>query len=210
VRQKQQISAATISAGLILLLAGCAAPVQVVKTFEDPGYADVAFSDVLVIGVAGSYDNRARFERTMASRLSSAGIAGTAYYTVIGRNKPITRSDVSNAVQARGFDSVLLTRVVSQEASASEKRGAASATATRRDDGVVDLFRYDYVVFSNPSTINIASTVVLSTELYSAADEKRIWAIETTIFAEENVSLLIDDAVAQIVGQLRKDNMISR
>ena len=46
--------------------------------------------------------------------------------------------------------------------------------------------------------------------LYSAADEKRIWAIETTISAEENVSLLIDDAVAQIVGQLRKDHMISR
>jgi hypothetical protein len=210
VRQKQQISAATIGAGLILLLAGCAAPVQVVKTFEDPGYADVAFSDVLVIGVAGNYDNRARSERSMAAQLSSAGIAGTAYYTVIGRNKPITRNDVSNAVQARGFDSVLLARVVSQEASASEKRGAASATATRRDDGVVDLFRYDYEVFSNPSTINIASTVVLSTELYSAADEKRIWAIETTISAEENVSLLIDDAVAQIVGQLRKDNMISR
>jgi hypothetical protein len=210
VRQIQQRSAATICAGLILLLAGCATPVQVVKTFADPGYAQAAFSDVLVIGVAGSYDNRALFERTMAAQLSSMGIAGTAYYTVIGRNQPITRSDVSNAVQARGFDSVLLTRVVSQEVSASEKRGASTATATRKDDGVVDLFRYDYEVFSNPGTINIAHTVVLSTELYSATDEKRIWAIETTISAKENVSLLIDDAVVQIVGQLRKDKMIGR
>jgi hypothetical protein len=210
VRQIHIRIAATFGAGLILLLAGCVAPVQVVRTFEDPGYADAAFSDVLVIGVAGNYDNRARFERSMAARLSSAGIAGTAYYTVIGRNQPITRSDVTNAVQARGFDSVVLTRVVSQEVSAAEKRGASTATATRKDDGVVDLFRYDYEVLSNPSTINIAHTVVLSTELYSAADEKRIWAIETTISAKENVSLLIDDAVVQIVGQLRKDQMIGR
>ncbi len=202
--------AATFGAGLILLFAGCAAPVQVVKTFEDPGYTESAFSDVLVIGVTGSYDNRARFERSMASQLSSFGIAGTAYYTVIGRNRPITRSDVSNAVQSRGFDAVLLTRVVSQEVSASEKSGAATGTATRKDSGAVDLFRYDYEMLNNPSTINIARTVVLSTELYSAADEKRIWAIETTVSAKENAASLIDDAVAQIAGQLRKDHMIRR
>lgn len=209
-RQIQGKIAAAINVGLILLLAGCATPVNVVKTFDDPGYADSAFSNILVIGVAGIYENRARFERTMAAQLSSTGIAATAYYTVIGRNKPITRSDVHNAVQSRGFDSVLLTRVLSQEVSATETRGAATATATRKDNGVVDLFRYDYEMLNNPSTINIARTVVLSSELYSAADEKRIWAIETTVTGKENVPMLIDDVVAQIAGQLRKDKMVRR
>jgi len=50
VRQIQRKFAAAISVGLILLLAGCATPVNVVKTFDDPGYADSAFSDVLVLG----------------------------------------------------------------------------------------------------------------------------------------------------------------
>jgi len=65
-------------------------------------------------------------------------------------------------------------------------------------------------MLNNPSTINIARTVVLSTELYSAADEKRIWAIETTVTGKENVPLLIDDVVARIAGQLRKDKMVRR
>lgn len=209
-RLKTKEIAAVSGLALILLLASCAAPVNVVKTFDDADYANSAYSNVLVIVVAGNYENRARFERSMAAQLSSSGISATAYYSVIGRNQPITRSDVSNAVQARGFDSVLLTRIVSHESSVTEKRGASTAKATRKDDGAIDLFRYDYEVLNNPNTINVASTVVLSTELYSAADEKRIWAIETTVSDKENVLLLIDDTVAQIAGQLRKDHMIRR
>jgi len=210
VRLINGVIAAVSGLGLTLLLASCAAPVNVVKTFDDADYANAAYSNVLVIVVAGSYENRARFERSMAAELSSSGISATAYYSVIGRNQPITRSDVSNAVQSRGFDSVLLTRILSQESSVTEKRGASTAQATRKDDGAIDLFRYDYEVFSNPNTINVASTVVLSTEMYSATDEKRIWAIETTVSDKENVLLLIDDTVAQIATQMRKDHMIRR
>ena len=156
------VIAAVSGLGLTLLLASCAAPVNVVKTFDDADYANAAYSNVLVIVVAGSYENRARFERSMAAELSSSGISATAYYSVIGRNQPITRSDVSNAVQSRGFDSVLLTRILSQESSVTEKRGASTAQATRKDDGAIDLFRYDYEVFSNPNTINVDLLLFLS------------------------------------------------
>lgn len=197
---------------LVSFLTGCASSsIKPVTTFQDPAFENAAFKDALVIGVAGSYESRANFERHMASTLNASGIKGTAYYAVIGRNKEITRSDVSDAVRARGFDAVILTRVLSQETDVSEKRGASTASAIRRgDEPVIDLFRYDYEVLNNPSTINVNSTVVLSTEIFSAADEKRVYAMQTTVSDKENIQYLIEEAVEKIVAHIRKDGMLGR
>jgi hypothetical protein len=212
VHRENRKRTALAAAALTLMLSACGtSTIKPVTTFEAPGYEDASYSNLLVIGVAGSYDTRANFERSMASRLNASGAAGTAYYSVIGRNKEITRSDVSDAVRARGFDAVVLTRIVSQESTVVEQRGASTAKATRRDaESPIDLFRYDYEVLNNPSQINVASTVVLSTEIFSAADEKRVYAMETTISDKENVALLVDHAVEEIVAHLRKDGIIGK
>ncbi len=209
--KRRNVTVLTCTALVFILTACASSSIKPVTTFAEPGYENASFSNVLVIGVAGSYESRARFERVMASRLNASGVSGTAYYAVIGRNKKITRSDVTDAVRARGFDAVALTRVVSQESDVTVQRGASTAQATRRDnESPIDLFRYDYEVLNNPSTINVATTVVLSTEVFSAADEKRVYAMETTISDKENIRLLIDEAVQKIVSHMQKDGMIRR
>ena len=199
-----------IGAGLLSLLGACSSALSTVKTFEDPEYANASFNKILVIGVAGSYNNRARWERTMVSRISAQGSSASAYYSVIGRDQEITRDNVFNAVRANGFDAVLLTRVQSNDSNVTVKRGASTAKVSRMDDRPIDFFRYDYEVLNNPETINVARTVVLLTELFAANDEKRIWAIESTVSDKENVTYLIEDVVDMVVGQLRKDRLIGR
>lgn len=181
------------------------------KTFDDPTYTDSSYGDVLVIGVAGDYDNRAAFERAMASRIRAAGADAAAYYTVVGGNQPITRDVVSNVVRTRGFDAVLLTRVISQEADVSVESGSSETKVSRKEaDRAIDLFRYDYDELSEPDTFNISRTVILSAEMFDAADERRMWAIESTISDKENIGQVIESAADTIVGQLKKDNMIGR
>ena len=77
-------------------------------------------------------------------------------------------------------------------------------------DRAINLFRYDYDVLNEPSTINVASTVVLLTEVFSAADEKRVFAMETTVSDKENIALLVDDSVVQIIAHLQKDGVVGR
>ncbi len=192
----------------MLALAGCAESIKVMKTFDDPTYTDSSYGEILVIGIAGDYSNRAAFERAMVSRIKAEGAAATPYYTVVGRNQPIKRDVVSTAVRSRGFDAVLLTRVISQEADASVKSGSSEMKVTRRTDRAIDLFRYDYDVLSEPSIINISSTITLSAEMFSAADERRMWAIESTIANKENVGQIIESAADTIMDQLKKDNLI--
>lgn len=196
----------------LLVVAACASSsVRTETTFEEAGFDNPGFRNILVIGVAGSYETRAQFERMMASKLNASGVTGTAYYAVVGRNAAITRSEVTDSVRARGFDSVILTRVVSQHSEVSEHSGASTAKATRRDaHGPVDLFRYDYEVLNNPSTLTVDSTVVLSTEVFSAADEKRIYEVQTTISDKEDIRLIVDESVDSIIAHLRKDGIVGR
>jgi hypothetical protein len=201
-----------IYASLMLTLAACGASTSTVKkTLDNPKYTDLSYNDILVIGVGGDYDNRAAFERAMVSRIKAAGATAVAYYTVIGRNKPITRSAVSAAVKSRGFDAVLLTRVLSQSSVASVEGATTDTKVSRMEaDRVIDLFRYDYEQMADPGDINILSTVTLSAEMFSGPDETRMWAIESTISDKENVGQIIEAAADTIMGQLKKDRLVGK
>lgn len=198
-----------VAAGLIL--AACGSTTTVKKTLDNPIYTDSSYSDILVIGIGGDYDNRAAFERAMVSRIKAEGAAATAFYTVVGRNQPVTRQIVSTSVKSRGFDAVLLTRVISQSSDVSVGGGTAETKVSRKEaNRAIDLFRYDYEELTEPGEIHISSSVTLSAEMFSGPDETRMWAIESKIADKENVGQIIDAAADTIISQLKKDNLIGR
>ncbi len=192
------------------LVAGCSASTRVVKTFEDPEYANASFSNYLVIGVAGDYDARAQFERTVASRIRKQGASARAYYSIVQGNEPLARDVVIDVIQEHGFDAVLVTRVVSQQADISVTSGTAETKASTIGGSPINFFRYDYEELNEPDSINLRTTVVLGTELFSAADEKMIWAIESTIPGVDHVGQLIGKKADIIIERLGRDRLIRR
>ena len=96
--------------------------------------------------------------RIRVSYLRNKGI----YYTVIGRNPPITRSDVTNAVRSRKFDAVLLTRVVEAETETRLRDSAPDAEATARGGSLINLFRYDYTELNEPARVDLSTGVTLA------------------------------------------------
>lgn len=203
----------SIIVAICLVLAGCGSTGggTVKKTLDNPKYTDLSYSNILVVGVGGDYSNRAYFERAMVSRIKAEGAAAAAYYSVVGRNQPITRSTVSTVVKSRGFDAVLLVRVISQDADISVEASKSETKVSRKEAGrAVDLFRYDYDELTQPGVINILSTVTISAEMFSGPDETRMWAIESTINDKENVGQIIEAAADTIMAQLKKDRLIGR
>lgn len=204
--QYRLVSVATAAA--LLLFAACSATTKVTKTFEDPAFDSVSFDNFLVIGVAGDYDGRAQFERTLVSRLRSQGASASAYYSIVGGNEPLSRDAVLGVVQENGFDAVLVTRVISQQSDVSVASGSSEVSATTVGGRPINFFRYDYDVINEPDAISITRTVVLGTELFSAADEKLVWSIESTSPARDNIGQLIDDTADTIAARLTRDHLI--
>ena len=201
---------AIMLASMSILLAACAASTRVAKTHSDDAYANSSFSNFLVIGVAGNYNSRAQFERTVVSGLRAEGASASTYYSVVQGNEPISRDAVLGAVQSGGFDAILVTRVIGQQTDVDVKSGSAGAKASTIGGSPINFFRYDYEELNEPVRISFNTTVVLATELFSSADEKMIWAIESSSTDDAVIGVLIDNVAASIVSRLRRDGLIGR
>jgi len=201
----------TASVILLFLVAACGGSgTRVTKTMHASVYRNRQFSNVLFIAAADNYDARAQFERTVVSAIRQSGAEATAYYTVFGRNSPISVSDITNAVRSRGFDSVLFTRVKDSTQQLEMKDGQASAQAVAKGGNLFDLFRYDYEEIDAPENLRVSTSVVLVSELYDAAAQTRVWAVETASFDRESVGQIVDSAAQAVVKALRRDDLVGK
>lgn len=196
---------------IALLLIGCGGTgTRTSKNLIDSDFQGRKFSNFLVIAVAGEYDARAQFERTVVARIRATGADATAYYSVIGHNPRVTVNDVTNAVRARRFDAVLFTRVKGSTHQVEVRESTADGQAVTIGGNVFDLFRYDYEEYKEPDNVRISTDVVLLTELYDAAAQRKIWAVESSSFDRESVELIVDGVAKSVAKALGRDNLIGR
>lgn len=91
-----------------------------------------------------------------------------------------------------------------------ERQGAVDAQATTKGGNVFNCFRYDYEELNEPASIDLTGSVVLTTELYAAADQRKTWAVETTARDMANLSDLVDGSAAATVRRMQRDGLIAR
>lgn len=200
----------TTAMAILALLSGCASTHRTTSTFDGPKYSGPGYTNILIIGVADSYNNRTTYERLLAQDLSAGNASATAYYTLADKDAPIDRAAVEKAVKEGGFDAVLISRVLNRGVTSKTREGSAMTKVTRKEGKAVDLFRYDYEELNEPSTINMEVTIVMSSELYDAASSNRAWAIETEFAREASVGVIIVDAVSIVADRVRRDGLIAR
>ena len=194
----------------LLALAACSSSGRTVSTFEGPAYQGPAFRNLLVIGIADSYDNRAAFERTLAKEIASSGASATACYTLVDKDAPIDRPTIEKLVDEGNFDAVLITRALNREFNTKVETGSPSAKAVRKEGGAANLFRYDYEELNEPATLSMELNVVIGSELFSAESREKVWGIEADISDQASVGVLVIDASDVVASRLRKDGLIPK
>jgi hypothetical protein len=203
---------AIFTAITIGFVAGACAPgSSITKVFEDPGFSGLSYENILVVGGAKVYENRAAYERTMSARLMSAGVAAAPLYEIGGGNVPVDRDVILEAVKAGGFDAVLYTHTVDDRTNVNVTKSAGQTTvgANRKSDRVVNLFRYDYEEHADPEFVSFTTSAVLITELYSVSSKTKVWEAEINLAERDSVALLIDDAVSLLIGALKRDKLLA-
>jgi len=191
---------------VILLASGC----TTTSTQSDLSTKDASFSNFLVIGVAGDYDSRAQFERTVVSGLKARGSSASAYYIITGGNNPVTREAVKEAIVSGGFDAVVVTRVLDTDTEVDTGNSVAGAKATHKDGGLINLFRYDYEELNEPLAAEFNTRITFATELYDAASEQLVWTVESTGSRQKNIGMLIDETAATVIKQLARKNLVRK
>ena len=193
----------------LLVTGACASLPGARTTYSNADFAGAAFENFLVIGVAGSYNNRAQFEREVVSGLREAGVDAAAFYNLAG-DSAISRDSVLSAVKQNQFDAVVVTRVKSQQGQVDVAEGSTGTRATTIGGRPINFFRYDYVELNEPDSINLSMSVTLTTEVFAAAEESLVQAFEISSSGSENVGALINISADAIVRKLVADGRIGR
>ncbi len=191
----------TLFASLVVI-AGCAATPTtgtIIKTLHDVDDA-APFRNVLVISVAGEFPTRVRFEDQLVKACSGDGVQATAFYTIVGRRAQLTRKVLNEAVRAREFDAIILTRMKGQD--------RADLVANRPTGHGFELYLYDYEELNMPAPIQTGSTVAFVVEVYDARAKKKVWAIESLLFDTVSVDSVISEQVAAIAAEVSRDGLI--
>ena len=193
----------------IIVGSGCTST-STSSTYADPENSGSTYSNFLVIGVAGDYDSRAQFERSVVSGIKALGASAGAYHVAAGGNKPLTRELVRNLIARGAFDAVVVTSVLDTDSDVTVKSTVTGTKVKRKEGGVLDLFRYDYEELNEPLSLTIDMKITFATELYSAASEKLVWSSESTGPRADHIGELIDDTADTVVNQLVREGLVGR
>jgi hypothetical protein len=128
-------------------------------------------------------------------------VSASPYYTIIGRNPQVTRAYIDDAIAVRGFDAVLLVRQQGQE--------QESVAPGRPIGASLDLFNHDYPEFNRDLQIRQAQAITFVTEVYSAAERRKVWAINTLSVDKNSIDDLLAEQVFTIAEKLDEDGLLS-
>ncbi|MDJ0813714.1 MAG: hypothetical protein QNJ23_08290 [Woeseiaceae bacterium] len=180
------------------LIAGCASTAT----------SDDSFSNVLVIGIAGDYNNRAHFERQIVSQIRQQGASASTWYSIVGGNNPVEREDVLAAVEQNGFDAVLAVRRLDGTVDMKVKKSRTEIDATPIGDRFLNLFRSNYTDYTKAESVSLSSSALLAVELYDTSTQEIVFSFDHETKSETNLGLLIDRTAETIVRRLNREGLL--
>jgi hypothetical protein len=211
---RSKIQRALAALGLVAAT-GCAGPsTSLNQVWVDPSYAGGPIQKVFVIGVIKETARKRNFENTMAARFRELGIEAVESWQAIPADKETDETSVRAAVEGKGFDSVIVSQLISVD-----KRQEYVPGSTYVDSywgspaygyGYYPYYASTYAVVHEPG-YTIENTVVsVETNLYDVKSEELKWAAVSETLNPQDVNNAIAEFSHVIVGDLLKQGFVEK
>jgi len=203
-----KLSIILVFVGLMVsnLMTGCSGT-KANYSWSSPNYTG-KINKVYVVGISQKDLNRMIFENNFENRLTSEGVKAIASYKDLLSSVAPEKEALIRRMKANDCDSILLTRVLSQQKKAISSgqgsyrysQGGPGSYNTRHYKNWDSYYNYGKVEYSSPASIDIV-TVTLESVLYDLKTEELIWSAQLeTKFVKD-----IEKAVRLFVDQVTKD-----
>ena len=197
--------------GLGLLLAmfvTACATTEVTSIWKDPSYQGRP-GKVMVIGVSKNPVNRRIFEDEFVQQLKARGADAIASYTVLPDAKQNDQEVIAKKVAEQQADTVLITRLVSKRTVQVYVPGTVYYPpvyyGTWRD-----YYGYGYQAIYTPGYIAEDEYASIETNLYSAANDKLIWAASSETMMRGSDQKLINSYVGVMVKKMAEQGVLGK
>lgn len=183
------------------LLAACAATTtDVTGQWRDPEYHET-LGKVLVISLADEPSIRQRFEHTVSARLQRAGITAVPASDIIPLDRKIDRKTVRAAIAGRGFDTVLVSRLIGIDTSTDYIPPSPA-------EDFDSFYSHAYALVYSPGYLAHRTVVSIRINVYETRHNQLIWSMTSKTFNHRNVRDVIDSLARAITRQLARQGLL--
>jgi len=196
-------------------VAACATGQQITRTLDVPKSADTPYQNILVIGLFSSFTVRRKFEKEVVRQLSLLGTDSVASTSMMDSKTPVTRQVFVDMVDKIDADAVMVTQIASLDSNANLKDRSPEATYNIGATYYFNVYSVELTEYVEPPSMQVDSSIVLATELFSVLTKEPVWAIESKSRVEQEVGqpgyypFVLDESRA-MTAQMLSDGVIAR
>lgn len=198
---------ALVGATVCFLLA-CGTVTKVPMVWRDPAYTGEAFDRVFVIGIGEDDTRRRLFEDRFVAVLGERGVEAAPSYASFPDAERMEKDAIQGAMQAGGFDAVIVTRLVGQEQEEEFVPPRTYTVPTSYRGGYYGFYRQSYEIVHEPGYYKTNTIVRLETNLYEVASATLVWSGQSETLNPDSVTDTIDSATAAVASRLAEDGLI--
>jgi len=188
------------------LVSGCATT-TLVSSWEDPAYTQ-KIDKILVLGMSKNEGIRTKYEHTLANAIKAQGAQAMPAAAYLPSDAEPTRKSVEEAIAGKGFDTVLVTRLISATTEQRYVPGTPYVVPAPYYRGFYDYYLNTFPIVYSPGYIVNDKIVHLETNVYDLETGKLVWAVVSESFNPDNLDKEIEALSKLIVNQLKKDGML--
>jgi len=209
----------TVLCGCVLALVACkTTDTKFSQSYRNAGYEETVFTKVMVIGVAQDQKARQAFEDALVAAIAKEGGTAEASIGVLPNEEQISEDQLHAAIDAGGFDAVLITRVLSVDKSQEytppktynnpqTRYYPASPGWGYGYGGYYGFYGTTFAEVHEPGYFDTSTTLRLESNLYSVATNELVWTGQSETIDPQS----IDDArgsMTQAVAQKLKEERL--
>lgn len=179
---------------MFFLMTSCAST-KVTGEWKDPNLTSKQFKNILVMGIAKQPKNRRLYEDEFVRQLQAKGVMAISSHTIISHENMWDRATIVQTIENKGFDGVIITRVVDFK-----------ARQQYYDVNMHDYYNrsYHYRVRSTTDQQKFS----FESNLYDAKTEQPVFSLSSNTYAQENINKRLDSYITTVLNKLVQNNLL--
>ncbi|HET6416906.1 MAG TPA: hypothetical protein VFG22_11470 [Polyangiales bacterium] len=206
--------------GCVLALVACkTTDTKFSQSYRNPGYEETSFKKVMVIGVAQDQKARQAFEDALVSAIAKEGGTAQASIAVLPNEEQISEDQLHAAIDAGGFDAVLITRVLSVDKSQQYTPPKKYNNPQTRYypgslgwghgyGGYYGFYGTTFAEVHEPGYFETSTTLRLETNLYSVATNELVWTGQSATIDPQSIDDARSSMTQAVAKKLKEERFI--
>jgi hypothetical protein len=196
---------------VLAALAGvaCATKTTLSNVWRSEAYPSGTMQHIFVIGIAQEEAKRRSFEDGFASALALQGVDAVASYELLPGHERLSRASIENAISGRGFQGVLLTRLLAVDEQTTYVPPSSYVRPGYYGRGMYGYYGSSWDVVHNPGYTVTETIVRLETHLYDARTADLVWAAHSDTFDPSSIAAGVESVTKKLSRRLADDGMLA-